>query len=249
MQIDSKPEALDEIDRRLVQLQIEQRGPRQGNRQRLPPAAGEAGGRDRRSAGSPERGHDRPLEGGEGQGGLRRPGPRGAGAAARRPDARPAQRRPGQARRRFSTARFPSWKSASPRPSRPSNPPRASSRPRWSTPNRSPPSSPAGPGCRWRRCWRASGKSSWQDGGRPAPPAWSGRRRRWWPSPTPCAARARASLQDPNRPIGSFLFLGPTGVGKTELTKALAEFMFAGRERRSPGSTCRNTWRSTASAA
>ena len=35
--------------------------------------------------------------------------------------------------------------------------------------------------------------------------------------------RARAGLQDPNRPIGSFLFLGPTGVGKTELTKALAE--------------------------
>ncbi len=39
--------------------------------------------------------------------------------------------------------------------------------------------------------------------------------------------RARAGLQDPNRPIGSFLFLGPTGVGKTELTKALAEFMFS----------------------
>jgi ATP-dependent Clp protease ATP-binding subunit ClpB len=38
--------------------------------------------------------------------------------------------------------------------------------------------------------------------------------------------RARAGIQDPNRPIGSFLFLGPTGVGKTELTKALAEFIF-----------------------
>lgn len=38
--------------------------------------------------------------------------------------------------------------------------------------------------------------------------------------------RARAGLQDANRPIGSFLFLGPTGVGKTELTKALAEFLF-----------------------
>jgi len=38
--------------------------------------------------------------------------------------------------------------------------------------------------------------------------------------------RARAGLQDPNRPIGSFLFLGPTGVGKTELTKALAHFLF-----------------------
>jgi ATP-dependent Clp protease ATP-binding subunit ClpB len=38
--------------------------------------------------------------------------------------------------------------------------------------------------------------------------------------------RSRAGLSDPNRPIGSFMFLGPTGVGKTELSKALAEFMF-----------------------
>ncbi len=38
--------------------------------------------------------------------------------------------------------------------------------------------------------------------------------------------RARAGLQDPNRPMGSFMFLGPTGVGKTELTRALAEFLF-----------------------
>ena len=38
--------------------------------------------------------------------------------------------------------------------------------------------------------------------------------------------RARAGLQDPNKPIGSFIFLGPTGVGKTELAKALAEFLF-----------------------
>src|SRR5436305_14463867 len=38
--------------------------------------------------------------------------------------------------------------------------------------------------------------------------------------------RARAGLQDPHRPVGSFMFLGPTGVGKTELTKALAEYLF-----------------------
>ncbi len=38
--------------------------------------------------------------------------------------------------------------------------------------------------------------------------------------------RSRAGLQDPNRPLGSFLFLGPTGVGKTELAKALAENLF-----------------------
>ncbi len=47
--------------------------------------------------------------------------------------------------------------------------------------------------------------------------------------PRPCGAvstavrRSRAGLQDPNRPIGSFMFLGPTGVGKTELTKALGD--------------------------
>ena len=42
--------------------------------------------------------------------------------------------------------------------------------------------------------------------------------------------RARAGLQDPNRPIGSFIFSGPTGVGKTELARALAEFLFADRD-------------------
>ncbi len=42
--------------------------------------------------------------------------------------------------------------------------------------------------------------------------------------------RSRAGLKDPKRPIGSFIFLGPTGVGKTELTKALAEFMFGSEE-------------------
>jgi ATP-dependent Clp protease ATP-binding subunit ClpC len=42
--------------------------------------------------------------------------------------------------------------------------------------------------------------------------------------------RARAGLKDPTRPIGSFLFLGPTGVGKTELAKALAEFMFGSED-------------------
>jgi ATP-dependent Clp protease ATP-binding subunit ClpC len=42
--------------------------------------------------------------------------------------------------------------------------------------------------------------------------------------------RARAGLKDPRRPIGSFMFLGPTGVGKTELTKALAQFMFGSED-------------------
>ena len=53
--------------------------------------------------------------------------------------------------------------------------------------------------------------------------------------------RARAGLQDPNRPLGSFLFLGPTGVGKTELTKALAGHYCSTTRPRCSGSICRNT--------
>jgi ATP-dependent Clp protease ATP-binding subunit ClpB len=61
-------------------------------------------------------------------------------------------------------------------------------------------------------------------GGRPRTSAWSARTRR-------CRGLQRGPPrprrpQDPNRPIGSFLFLGPTGVGKTELARALAEFLF-----------------------
>ena len=46
--------------------------------------------------------------------------------------------------------------------------------------------------------------------------------------------RSRAGLQDPKRPIGSFIFLGTTGVGKTELAKALAEFPLQQREQHGP---------------
>lgn len=56
--------------------------------------------------------------------------------------------------------------------------------------------------------------------------------------------RARAGLQDPNRPLGSFLFLGPTGVGKTELARALAEFLFDD-ETAWCGSICPSIWKST----
>ncbi|HXB71807.1 MAG TPA: Clp protease N-terminal domain-containing protein [Candidatus Acidoferrales bacterium] len=56
--------------------------------------------------------------------------------------------------------------------------------------------------------------------------------------------RARSGLKDPNRPIGSFIFLGPTGVGKTELARALAEFLFDD-EHSMIRSTCPSTRRST----
>lgn len=56
--------------------------------------------------------------------------------------------------------------------------------------------------------------------------------------------RSRAGLADPNRPIGSFLFLGPTGVGKTELCKALANFMFDSDEAM-VRTICPSLWRNT----
>ena len=53
----------------------------------------------------------------------------------------------------------------------------------------------------------------------------------WWSGSTAARhRRSRAGLKDPRRPIGSFIFSGPTGVGKTELARALAEFMFADRD-------------------
>ena len=61
---------------------------------------------------------------------------------------------------------------------------------------------------------------------------------------TEAILRARAGIKDPNRPIGSFLFLGPTGVGKTELAKTLPA-PSSTRNPTSPGSTCRSTWRNT----
>ena len=61
--------------------------------------------------------------------------------------------------------------------------------------------------------------------------------------------RARAGLQDPNRPIGSFMFLGPTGVGKTELHQGAWPNSCSTTRARSFASTCRSTWRSIRSRA
>ena len=57
--------------------------------------------------------------------------------------------------------------------------------------------------------------------------------------------RSRAGLKDPNRPIGSFIFSGPTGVGKTELARALAKFLFADAVRADPRRHVASTWRSS----
>ena len=222
MAVDSKPEELDEIDRRARAAEDRARGPDQGDRRGLQAAAGEAGGRARRPR-RPVRRDDRPLEGGEGQGRLGRPGPRGAGPAARRTGRRPSAAATCSAPPRSSTARSRRWRSAWPRR-------RAGRAQDALTPEVVDAEQIAAGGLPLdRRAGREDAGGRAREAARAwkttCAAAWSARRRRWSPSPTPCAAPA-PGLQDPNRPIGSFLFLGPTGVGKTELTKALAEFLF-----------------------
>jgi ATP-dependent Clp protease ATP-binding subunit ClpB len=114
------------------------------------------------------------------------------------------------------------------------------------TPRTSPRSCRAGPAFPVDKMLQGERDKLLQDGRRAAPSASSARTRRC--AVSDAIRRARAGLQDPNRPIGSFLFLGPTGVGKTELTKALAEFLFDDETRWS-ASTCRSSWRSTRSRA
>ena len=95
---------------------------------------------------------------------------------------------------------------------------------RRSTPRTWPRWWPSGRASRSRACWRARWRSSctW----RSACTSASSARTRPWQAVANALRRSRAGLQDPDRPIGTFLFLGPTGVGKTELARALAEFMF-----------------------
>ena len=81
-----------------------------------------------------------------------------------------------------------------------------------------------GPAFRWDACWKAKRRSlcTWKSA---CVSAWSARTMRS-ARVSNAIRRSRAGLSDPKRPIGSFIFLGPTGVGKTELARALAEFLF-----------------------
>ena len=125
-----------------------------------------------------------------------------------------------------STRRSPRWNATW----RPPIGGRARSRPsrRWSrrrsARTTSPRWSPPGPASRPAGCWRARPPSccAWRSRCRPR---WSARREAVG-AVAGAVRRARAGVADPDRPTGSFLFLGPTGVGKTELAKALAGFLF-----------------------
>ena len=222
MQVDSKPEALDELDRRIIQLKIEREALKketdEASKDRLQRLEKELADLEEESAAH-----------------HRRAGRRRRRSSAPPPSSRSSStRRASSSRRRSAAATSPrpassptassrSWRRSCARRKRSAAPPAASSR-RRSRPSTSPTSCRAGPAFpvdkmlegerdKLLRMEDELGKRVVGQG--EAVHAVS-----------TAVRRARAGLQDPNRPIGSFMFLGPTGVGKTELTKALAAFLF-----------------------
>ena len=223
MEIDSRPVEIDVLQRQVDRLQMEELALAQETDEASTAAARPAARRPRRQAGGaaprstpggsrrrrgldrvgelngPARRHARP---GRARPARRRPR-HGVPAAVRRdPGRREGARRRAGRRRDAATpwSRRRSARTTSPR----SSPPGPASRPAGCSRAR-PPSC-----CGWRTS-SAGGSSA--------------RRPPYAPCPTPYAG-ARAGISDPDRPTGSFLFLGPTGVGKTELAKALADFLF-----------------------
>ena len=219
MQVDSKPEELDAIDRDLMRLKIEREALKKeddaASRDRLAQAREGA----RRARGALAR-DDAALGGGEGQGRREPEGQGGAGQGAHRGRAGAAPRRPDQGRPSCSTATIPALEKQL---------------------------ADAGDGDA-----RLVNEAVTEEGIAAVVSRWTGvpvekmlegerakllrmedelRKRvvgqeEALEAVSKAVRRARAGLQDPNRPIGCFLFLGPTGVGKTELVKALAQFLF-----------------------
>jgi ATP-dependent Clp protease ATP-binding subunit ClpB len=217
MQVDSKPEELDELDRRLIQLKIEREALQARGGRRLQGAACPARAGDRRARGEVERADCR-VAGGEGA------GDRDQGAQG---EARPRARRdgdraaPGRPRPRLGAALRPH--------------PRA----REANRRRSAEGHLVNEAVTEEHIaqvvsrWTGIPVEKMLEGERAKLLAMEENLRRRvvgqedaLKAVANAVRRARAGLQDPNRPIGSFLFLGPTGVGKTELCKALAAFLF-----------------------
>ena len=221
MQVDSKPEELDSIDREIVRLKIEQEALKKesdpGSKDRLKtPGSRTEGARE--AVGRPHQ----PLEGGEGK---------AVGRAEAQDRARPAARRTRQRAAQAANT------------SAPANWPMAASRSSKRSSRRSRP--PKAKGAMVEEAVTADHVaqvvSRWT--GVPVDRMLEGEKEKLLrmedelakrvvgqaeavQAVSTAVRRARAGLQDPHRPIGSFMFLGPTGVGKTELTKALAEYLF-----------------------
>ena len=223
MEIDSMPAELDEVERRIMQLEIEREALRKENGQGVARAAAEAREGARRPQGGERAAAAHWQQ--EKEAIAARAAEGGARAGAPRDRARPARGRLRQgvraAVRQAPGARDASSSEAEARLAERQG--RACSRKkvdeediaevvsRWT-------------GIPVSRLMEGRDPEAAQDGGAPAP----ARRRpgRGDRAVANAIRRARAGLQDPNRPLGSFIFLGPTGVGKTELARALAEFLF-----------------------
>ena len=225
IEIDSVPTEIDEVERRVMQLQIEQQALAEGDRRRLRRAPRGHRGRAGRPRGA-ARGDDRRVAAREGldRGRLGRHARELEEArielerAQRAADLGPRRRAAVRRRSPSSSAGSPSWSAR-----RPTAELRffkdevdaedvAEVVARWT-------------GIPVSRLHGGRGREARPHGGAPARARHRpGRGRRG--GRRNALRRSRAGLQDPDRPIGTFLFLGPTGVGKTELARALAEFLF-----------------------
>ena len=225
-EIDSMPAELDEVTRRVMQLEIEREALKKETDTRLARPPGEA----REGAGRPARARPTrcaPAGSSEKEAiGKLRELREQIEETKQRDRAGRAQLRP-QPRRRAQVRHARRARDAA----------RGRGGARWhergrqrgcsrrrSTRRTSPRSSRAGPASRSAACWRARRRSCCTS--RSTCTSASSARTRPSSAVADAVIRARAGLKDPNRPIGSFIFLGPTGVGKTELARALAEFLF-----------------------
>jgi ATP-dependent Clp protease ATP-binding subunit ClpB len=221
MEIDSKPEAMDRLDRRIIQLKIEREALKkeadEASKKRLQDLAGPAGHELEKEYADLDEVWKAEKAAVQGEAHIKEELERAR--ASSRPRAGP---RTWAACPSCSTAAFPSWRSAWPtrkvaRRKRRACCATGSPTKRW------PRWWPAGPASRCQGCSRASGRNccAWR-----RPSARVVGQEEAVTAVANAIRRSRAGLSDPKRPNGSFLFLGPTGVGKTELTKALAAFLF-----------------------
>ena len=227
--MDSVPEEIDEVERRILQLEIERTSLERekddkATAERLEALERELADLQERAAGMKAEWQAEKQKHRRRRRPARAPGRRRARARDRLARGQPRARRRAAPRRRSPSSSSSSREAqAAEDAGRRARTSTASSRSR-STPRTSPRSSRAGPAS------RSAGSRS------PSRPSSSTSRTRLHErvigqdeavsAVANAIRRSRAGLQDPDRPIGSFLFAGPTGVGKTELARALAEFMF-----------------------
>ena len=219
MQVDSKPEELDELDRRIIQLKIEREALKKetdkASKDRLASLEGELAELEEKRLVVTAKWQEEKKSVQDVQGLKEKLEPPGRTSRSR--SARAISRAPGELTYGVIPGLEKQLKEIEEKNAAPGE--RSGD-----AGTASPASSRAGPAFPSTRCWKASATSccTWKTALESA----SSARNEAVRAIANAVRRARAGLQDPNRPIGSFLFLGPTGVGKTELTKALAAFLF-----------------------